>query len=415
MACNKNFQKLEALTIKEAKETQMCHSCELCINKKPNEQCAVDAYLIEHASKKFNNAKKPKINNQEFGDCYSTSSKILNSFKIKDKYTEMKSSSSGIGFFLSYLGLKTGTIDQVICPEQDGNHPYFKYRSFKYNNLSARIKTSKYVMPKFEKKILSLLGGNSDKKLVFGLPCIIGALKKEMNEGQLKNTIFVSLICGHVKEEKYIWLLNYLGGEKEIIPSTVENINFRDYENSLNQHDYNYSARLKGKKISVKVTQHKLLKWKYQVYMSKRCNFCTDITGDEADISIGDNWKNKKSLTDDRSSLVLVKTKKGHRYISMIGMHELLKPEADEVIYNTLRSAWKHRILMYSARSMILNDRTKILFDMVKPTFAEFYEIKLRELISQIFSLKLNLRYKIILANAIVFIDRIRDVIIRKL
>ena len=54
MACNKNFQKLEALTIKEAKETQMCHSCELCINKKPNEQCAVDAYLIEHASKKFN-------------------------------------------------------------------------------------------------------------------------------------------------------------------------------------------------------------------------------------------------------------------------------------------------------------------------------------------------------------------------
>lgn len=204
-------------------------------------------------------------------------------------------SSGGITSWLCSELLNRKIIDGVIHA-REGEDPsrLFEYGiSYTPEELSKNTKSKYY--PVELSKVLKEVAISDKKYALIGVPCFIKAVRllcehnRELAE-KIKYTI--SLVCGHFKSKHYALSLAWDAG---IHPSDLTSIDFRDSQGAKTASGYNTLFTYKGKDGQEKQLRKPTKElfgtnWGYGLFKYKACDYCDDVIGETADISIGDAW-----------------------------------------------------------------------------------------------------------------------------
>jgi coenzyme F420-reducing hydrogenase beta subunit len=241
-------------------------------------------------------------------------SDIYAGYVIEDKY-RLNGSSGGFATWLATELLNQGYINGVLhvktCKSKD-NDRIFKYQ---ISQMTEEIKNgakSKYYpieMSEVLKKVLTLPG----KFAIVGLPCFIKSIRLLSKEYKLfsEKIIFTfSLFCGHLKSKNY---LDYLIRKMRVDSNHVIYIDFRKKieGNPANDYFIEIIENKTGKLITHTARMKDLIwnPWGTGIFKYKACDYCDDVVGETADISLGDAWLPKYIKDSFGTSLVIVRNK----------------------------------------------------------------------------------------------------------
>ncbi len=139
--------------------------------------------------------------------------------------------------------------------------------------------------------VLSQVKEEPGRYAVVGVPCFIKAVRlvadaDEVIGGRIVFT--ASLVCGHLKSTLYS---DYLAWSVGIQPARVLEIDYRHKEPGRPPN--RYSVRVtprEGQDVVLGVEQIPLADWGLGIFKIGACDYCDDIVGETADISLGDAW-----------------------------------------------------------------------------------------------------------------------------
>ncbi|HBR02764.1 MAG TPA: hypothetical protein DD738_09140, partial [Ruminiclostridium sp.] len=207
-------------------------------------------------------------------------------------------SSGGLASAVACYLLKQGVVDGVIGIISERLNP----TSFK----PAILRTPEEVYSAFGSKytlvptniIINEISKTTEKFLFIGLPCQIQGLQKaiEINT-HLRDRIFmtISVFCGFNMERKATEFL--------IKKSKISDIKTLQYRSIKNAETGFLITGCKGDEFFIDKHGYTLLN---MFFSPERCWKCYDLTGEFADLSLGDAWELKKG------SRVIVRNEKAN-------------------------------------------------------------------------------------------------------
>tara|TARA_B100000780_G_scaffold278245_1_gene251156 strand:- start:14971 stop:16380 length:1410 start_codon:yes stop_codon:yes gene_type:complete len=223
-------------------------------------------------------------------------SKIFRGF-VNDKNIRLKSSSGGIIRWLLMKLKEENYIDGIIQvkayerkSKDNENKKLYSYEVF--NNIEdiSKASRSSYYPVEFSQVIKEIKEDNKTYAIT-GVPCFIKAIrllqkKDPVIESKIKFTI--SLICGHLKSTFYA---DFLSKQLNIQPENISSIDFREKLENAKANE----KGLKIKEVSGDIQKIKVKElfgsdYNLGFFQYKACDFCDDIIGETADISVGDAW-----------------------------------------------------------------------------------------------------------------------------
>lgn len=126
---------------------------------------------------------------------------------------------------------------------------------------------------------------------IVGVPCFVKAIRLMSDADEVlreRLTFTVSLVCGHYKSTLYS---EYLAWSAGIVPSEVEDIDYRHKEpgRAPNRYSVRISPR-EGEDVVSGVEKFPMADWGLGIFKLGACDYCDDIVGETADVSFGDAW-----------------------------------------------------------------------------------------------------------------------------
>lgn len=231
---------------------------------------------------------------------------------VKEGSFRNSGSSGGFASWLLSELLSSGMVDAVVhvtssmSREEDVLFRYNVSRSTDAVRLGSK---SRYY-PVELSHVLELKRRVPGRYAVVGLPCFIKALRLlSFRDHVIRDriTYYIGLVCGHLKTARYADLLAWQCG---IPPGQLEGIDFRCKLDSTPANDYavhvwGYNAR--RERVSVQRPMRELVgrDWGQGLLKYSACDYCDDVFGETADISIGDAWL-PRYVTDPRGTNIAV-------------------------------------------------------------------------------------------------------------
>jgi coenzyme F420-reducing hydrogenase beta subunit len=129
---------------------------------------------------------------------------------------------------------------------------------------------------------------------VVGLPCYIKALRLACRESSVlkeRLAFTVGVVCGHLKSTAFAEMFAWQCG---IAPDELRAIDFRT--KLPDRPALNYAVTVSGERDGRATTVTKPTSelfgsnWGHGFFKYKACDFCDDVVGETADISVGDAW-----------------------------------------------------------------------------------------------------------------------------
>jgi coenzyme F420-reducing hydrogenase beta subunit len=127
-----------------------------------------------------------------------------------------------------------------------------------------------------------------------GIPCFIKALRLACRESAVlkeRVTFTVGIVCGHLKSTAFAEMFAWQCG---IAPSELRAIDFRTKLPHGSACDYAVTVfgERDGQRLTATKPTSELFgsNWGYGYFKYKACDFCDDVVGETADISVGDAW-----------------------------------------------------------------------------------------------------------------------------
>ncbi|WP_392531335.1 Coenzyme F420 hydrogenase/dehydrogenase, beta subunit C-terminal domain [Nostoc sp. C117] len=209
-----------------------------------------------------------------------------------------RGSSGGMGTWLVSNLLSQGLVDGVIHVHQ--RHPSESDpRLFSYQ-LSTTIEQvqngakSRYY-PVEMSEVIQLIRERPGHYAIVGIPCFIKAVRLLMRQDQLlaeRIKFCVALICGHLKSMRFAEMFAWQSG---IAPGNLLAIDFRK---KLPDADANrYGVEVTGVQEDGQIVTHvKSVRdlygtdWGLGFFKYKACDYCDDVVGETADVTVGDAW-----------------------------------------------------------------------------------------------------------------------------
>lgn len=232
---------------------------------------------------------------------------------IKEDNFREKGTSGGTTTWIVTELLRKNLIDGVIHVKENIREnisdPFYKYGlSHTENEIRLAAKTRYHVVEMNE--VLSLIK-NSNKKYAFiGVPCMIKTIRRlQLIDEQLKTKIpfTISLVCGHLKSIN--WSLS-LGWGAGIHPKDSAKIQYRTKGKDIPARAYVFRVEDKNNNIIQKDSA--LVaggKFNAGALMLKACEFCDDVIGETADLTVGDAWLPRFEADDKGTNLLVVRNK----------------------------------------------------------------------------------------------------------
>lgn len=256
-----------------------CSECEVCVDICPGFELELDRYISSESIKYLNKS-------QHFGYYYS-----INRMYSTDSFLRSNGASGGMATAtLKYL-LDTGKAEAAIVTQMSEKNPLepISYIACSSKDLSSSQK-SKYLPTPMNIILKSVLNGEIKQKNIayIGLPCHIESLSLAQEvypvlRERIKYKF--SIFCSRTPT---INATHFLLDSCKANAKDLRKINYRGGKGHPGELSFELTS---GEIITV---PH--LHWKYwgyaflQFFYPSRCFMCYDKTGEQADISFGDNW-----------------------------------------------------------------------------------------------------------------------------
>ncbi|CAH6784682.1 putative Coenzyme F420 hydrogenase [Vibrio chagasii] len=207
---------------------------------------------------------------------------------INDSIEREKSSSGGMTSWICEKLLLNNKVDAVVHVGFGDNMFSYKVSRTVSQLREPSSKKSRYYPVTYE-KILTKLKESNERIVFVGIPCFIKSIRLLQNNGFLKNIEFcISLLCGHMKSSGFGESLAWQVG---VPPRKLMNVDFRVKNKGFLASNYFFQARDKNGHV-FEASNGSLLgsNWGLGFFRHKSCDFCDDIAGELADVTLGDAW-----------------------------------------------------------------------------------------------------------------------------
>ena len=301
-----------------------------------------------------------------------------------------KNAASGgvVTSLLTYL-FEEKNIDRAVVVGMNKNSPSEpEIKIVKSLSELSSTSQSKYTMIPLN-SILDKVKDAKGKTAIVGLPCHIHGIRKLQDSGWLRNDIItIGLFCGfNVSHKATEYLVKKLGFAKE----DIKKIEYRAGK-------WPGGFRIESKNGKKRYLPKEIYNFLMPMFVPKRCTVCPDLTGELADISVGDAWiEGYKGW-----SSVITRTEMGDKIFKSAVKNGYLKAEkiSKEIILNT-----HSHLLRYKKRGIIIRmGNMKPLFDITFKSMSRSEWLKEVLLFLVIKISRSHLFRKIILSLPIVFI-----------
>ena len=228
-----------------------------------------------------------------------------------------KASSGGIATWLLKNLIDDNTVDAIIATVEDHtSQKHFKYTIIERSeDLDLTSKTKYY--PIEISKVLKEIKSRQKRYAVIGLPCTIKAIRlaqiqKPKDWENIKFTI--SIFCGGLKSS---FFTEYLASKVDVAYNEIKKPQYRVKNIESTAGNYSFSCIKKGE------TEPRLLPmksvgdmWGTGYFKPNACDFCEDLSGELADISLGDAWIPPYNSDGRGHSLIISRTKQAEKIIA---------------------------------------------------------------------------------------------------
>lgn len=235
--------------------------------------------------------------------------------------------SGGMTTWIASELFKNNMIDHVIHlkhAEKDSGSIFLYGISSNIDEIKSGSKTRYY--PGEMSWIIHHISNNPGRYAIIGLPCFIKGIRLLSIESEnIRDRIkyCISLVCGHLKSTSYA---KYYAKFANINPENIQDIDFRfkeKYATSAKDYFIKIKSHENEKKIEKTLSNNTTYgsDWGYGFFKLKACDYCDDVLGETADISIGDAWLNKYS-NDPRGTNLIVCRNEEIEKILLDGLRE---------------------------------------------------------------------------------------------
>lgn len=236
---------------------------------------------------------------------------VYGGYVVEGNYRD-NGTSGGFGTWVGAALFEKGLIDGVIhlkeTPRTSASDPFFKYGiSNNINQITKGSKTKYHVVEVSE--VLNLIKETPGRYLFIGLPCMIKTIRRiQLVDSSIKESIkyTVALVCGHLKSIN--WTLS-LAWAKGIHPTEANNFLYRTKAKDISARAYVFTAYSKNKEIREDSGNVVGGKFNQGALMLEACNFCDDVVGETADLTIGDAWLSQFEIDPNGTNLLIVRNK----------------------------------------------------------------------------------------------------------
>ena len=286
------------------------------------------------------------------------------SYVKKDNFREMGSSGGMVSWIACQL-LTEGKVDAIIHVTQSmqiETNNLFEYTVSKTIQDIKSGSKSKYY-PVEMSKVLKFVRDNPAKYAIVGVPCFIKSIRLLANiDATIRDRIIytIGLVCGHLKSDFYA---KSIAWEMGFDPNEILNLDFR--VKIPGQNSNNYAVSVTGKIDSRLETKTKNVEelftsnWGYGLFKYEACDYCDDVLGETADISIGDAWI--RGYMEDKlgTNVVIVRNSEINNMIIRHKEDLFLENLSVEEIHNSQAGGFRHRREGLSYRLYLIEKNEK--------------------------------------------------------
>lgn len=214
---------------------------------------------------------------------------------VKEGEFRKKGSSGGMGSWLTKQLLSLDLVDGIIHVKSsdDNQDSLFEYQiSFDEDELLKGAKSRYY--PVEMSKVIKFIRHNKGRYAIVGIPCFIKSIRLLADQDkEIKDSIkfCIALVCGHLKSDLFA---KSIGWEMGVLPENLTNIDFRKKLEERAASDYGVEVKgiIDGEDITTSTPTRDLYttNWGHGLFKYNACEYCDDVLGETADITIGDAW-----------------------------------------------------------------------------------------------------------------------------
>ena len=277
---------------------------------------------------------------------------------VKEGYFRENGSSGGVAKWLGYTLLKENKIDYFVqlLPNQtkDPKQPLFDYVIISDKDEVLKGSKSSYY-PVSLVSVIKTIKEKEGRYAITGVPCFIKTLRllaleeKCLNE-RIKYTI--GIICGGMKSANHSKLIGWQLG---VSPENLVGIDFRRKYKDRPASNKIYQVWSNTDNIERYEDSNKIIgtDWGSGFFKPKACDYCDDVVGETADISIGDAWLPQFVNDPNGTSIMVIRNSdiveilKKYRTTNKLVLHKLTAEEvatSQEGGFRHRREALSYRI-----------------------------------------------------------------------
>jgi len=208
-----------------------------------------------------------------------------------------RGSSGGMGSWLLTEFLRVGLVDRVAHvrehPPSDDDPALFRFELASTPQEVAAGGKSRYY-PVELSGVLEAIRSIPGKYAVVGVPCFIKAVRRLAQQDpvlQQRIRFAVAIFCGHLKSSRFAESLAWQCG---IPPDSIVSIDFRRKlpGRPANRYGVEITGRSDGHELHAVRPVQGLYggNWGHGLFMYEACDYCDDVVGETADVSVGDAW-----------------------------------------------------------------------------------------------------------------------------
>ncbi len=225
-------------------------------------------------------------------------------------------SSGGVGKWILCELLREGLVDAVIqvlpiSPEDmydDADQVVYRFKVVR--TIDEAMGGSKSVYYPVEmSEVLAYVRENPGRYAITAVPCFAKALRLLSRQDPVfaeRITYVVGVICGHLKSTRYAEMMAWQFG---VEPGTLQSIDFRKKLPGATAKQKGVAVT--GKRDDASVSGEDIVQnlfgtdYNHGFFQYRACDYCDDVVGETADISVGDAWL-PEYMSDGRGTSVIV-------------------------------------------------------------------------------------------------------------
>jgi len=264
------------------------------------------------------NPDEDQLSESLFGPCdavHPTVGRALAAYagSVTDQSFRAKTTSGGVAsWFLASL-LERRIVDHVLhvgaCDVDRAGPPLFAYHvSSTPQEVLQRAKSRYY--PIEMSGVLSHVMTTPGRYALVGLPCFVKAVRlSALQSATIRDRIVITLglVCGHLKSTAFADMLAWQCG---VEPPHLRRIDFRTKQSGAPANHYAVTVESDepGKQAVTRPVAGLFgTDWGMGFFKPRACDFCDDVVGETADISVGDAWLPEYTNDPAGTSIVVVR------------------------------------------------------------------------------------------------------------